>query len=107
MPPFRTTFLSEAAAGRAQVFRWRFFLLGAFFEAGADLACTAAFYLGRVGSPVRSMSTPALCLSRFAMDALLAGQMRQAGGFLVGRLGFGAYEDEQTAGGGLFPALMY
>lgn len=72
----------EFISGRGQDVLARLGLLDAFFEAGADLACTAAFYLGKVGTPVRDLSTPALCLSRFAMDALLAGHLRQAGGEL-------------------------
>jgi 2-polyprenyl-6-methoxyphenol hydroxylase-like FAD-dependent oxidoreductase len=72
----------EFISGRGQDVLARLGLLDAFFEAGADLACTTAFYLGRFGSPVRDLSTPALCLSRFAMDALLAKHLRQAGGEL-------------------------
>ena len=72
----------EFISGRGEDVLERLGLLDAFFQAGADLACTAAFYLGRFGSPVRTLRTPALCLSRFAMDALLAAQLRAAGGEL-------------------------
>ena len=72
----------EFISGRGQDVLERLGLLESFCQAGAVLARTAAFYLGRAGSPVRPLATPALCLSRFAMDALLAGQFRQAGGEL-------------------------
>jgi flavin-dependent dehydrogenase len=72
----------EFISGRGQDVLARLGLLDSFTQSGAVLARTAAFYLGRVGSPVRSMATPALCLSRFAMDALLAGHLREAGGEL-------------------------
>ena len=72
----------EFISGRGQDVLDRLGLLSSFFQAGATLAHTAAFYLGPTASPARSMSPPALCLSRFAMDALLAGHLRQAGGEL-------------------------
>src|ERR1019366_9423330 len=72
----------EFISGRGQEVLARLGLLDSFFQAGAVFARTAAFYLGRFGSPVRSLSAPALCLSRFAMDALLARHLRQAGGEL-------------------------
>jgi flavin-dependent dehydrogenase len=72
----------EFISGRGKDVLDRLGLLSSFFQAGATLARTAAFYLGRTASPARSMSPPALCLSRFAMDALLAGHLRQAGGEL-------------------------
>jgi 2-polyprenyl-6-methoxyphenol hydroxylase-like FAD-dependent oxidoreductase len=72
----------EFISGRGEDVLERLGLLDSFFQAGAVLGMTAAFYLGRFGSPVRTLSTPALCLSRFAMDALLAGRLRQAGGEL-------------------------
>jgi 2-polyprenyl-6-methoxyphenol hydroxylase-like FAD-dependent oxidoreductase len=72
----------EFISGRGQDVLARLGLLESFFRAGSIFARTAAFYLGRASSPVRPMSTPALCLSRFAMDALLAGHLRQAAGEL-------------------------
>ena len=72
----------EFISGRGQDVLARLGLLDSFFEAGAELGSTAAFYLGRFGSPVRTLGTPALCLSRFAMDALLARHLRQAGGYV-------------------------
>jgi 2-polyprenyl-6-methoxyphenol hydroxylase-like FAD-dependent oxidoreductase len=72
----------EFISGRGNDVLARLGLLDSFFEAGAELGSTAALYLGRFGSPVRTLGTPALCLSRFAMDALLARHLRQAGGEL-------------------------
>jgi menaquinone-9 beta-reductase len=70
----------EFISGRGQDVLARLGLRDSFIESGAVLGHTAAFYLGQFGSPVRTLTTPALCLSRYAMDALLAGHLRQAGG---------------------------
>jgi len=51
-------------------------------QAGAVPARTSAFFLGGAASPLRPLPTPALCLSRHALDALVADQFRQAGGDL-------------------------
>ena len=72
----------EFISGRGQSVLGRLGLLESLFEAGAVLGSTAAFYLGRFGSPMRPLRTPALCLSRFALDALLARHLRHAGGEL-------------------------
>ena len=72
----------EFVSGRGQDVLARLGLRDAFSQAGAALARTAAFYLGGAGSPVRRLPAPALCLSRFAMDALLADHFRQSGGEL-------------------------
>jgi menaquinone-9 beta-reductase len=72
----------EFISGRGQDVLARFGLRESFSQAGSVLARTAAFYLGRAASPVRPLSTPALCLSRFAMDALLAKHFRELGGEL-------------------------
>lgn len=72
----------EFISGRGQDVLARLGLLESFGQAGSVLAHTAAFYLGRAASTMRSMPAPALCLSRFAMDALLAGHLRAAGGDL-------------------------
>jgi len=72
----------EFISGRGQDVLERLGLRESFAQTGSVLARTAAFYLGRSGSPVRLLPTPALCLSRFAMDALLADRFRQAGGEL-------------------------
>lgn len=72
----------EFISGRGQEVLARLGLREAFFRAGASLARTGAFFLGRRGSPVRPLPYPALCLSRYVMDALLAGQFRETGGEL-------------------------
>ena len=72
----------EFISGRGQDVLARLGLLESFRQAGSVPARTAAFFLGRTASPVRSLPAPALCLSRFVMDALLAAQFRQAGGEL-------------------------
>jgi 2-polyprenyl-6-methoxyphenol hydroxylase-like FAD-dependent oxidoreductase len=72
----------EFISGRGQDVLARLGLVERFRQAGSVHARTAAFYLGRAGSPARPLSTPALCLSRFAMDALLADHFRELGGEL-------------------------
>jgi 2-polyprenyl-6-methoxyphenol hydroxylase-like FAD-dependent oxidoreductase len=72
----------EFISGRGQDVLARLGLRESFSRAGSALARTAAFYLGRTGSPVRPLPAPALCLSRFAMDALLAERFRASGGEL-------------------------
>ena len=72
----------EFISGRGQDVLARLGLLESFSQTGPVLARTAAFYLGRTGSPVRPLPTPALCLSRFTLDALLADRFRQSGGEL-------------------------
>lgn len=53
-----------------------------YFDAGAVQAETAAFFRGKSGTPVRKLPRPALCLSRFAMDRLLADEFQKCGGEL-------------------------
>src|ERR1700744_4884895 len=65
-------------------------LLPEFKKAGAVYARTAMFISGAARSPVRKLSSPALCLSRFKMDALLAGIFHQLGGQLQVRFRYSA-----------------
>ena len=51
-------------------------------DAGAVRAETAAFFLGKSGAPIRKLPRPALCLSRFIMDKLLADEFQRLGGEL-------------------------
>lgn len=51
-------------------------------EAGAVPAGSAAFFLGTAGMPGRKLPVPALCLSRFIMDKLLADEFQRLGGDL-------------------------
>jgi 2-polyprenyl-6-methoxyphenol hydroxylase-like FAD-dependent oxidoreductase len=57
-------------------------LRAALDEAGAVPARTAAFFAGQAGSPVRPLPAPALCISRFKLDALLARRFETLGGDL-------------------------
>jgi 2-polyprenyl-6-methoxyphenol hydroxylase-like FAD-dependent oxidoreductase len=72
----------EFISGRGQDVLARLGLLDALRQAGAVPARTAAFFLGRTASSARALSAPALCLSRFVLDALLAGQFCESGGEL-------------------------
>jgi flavin-dependent dehydrogenase len=53
-----------------------------FENAGAVRAETVAFMSGDAASPSRQLPEPALCLSRFAMDSLLAEEFKRLGGEL-------------------------
>jgi menaquinone-9 beta-reductase len=53
-----------------------------FVEAGAIPARTTAFFSPTTASAIRQLSEPALSLSRYALDALLAERLRQLGGEL-------------------------
>jgi menaquinone-9 beta-reductase len=72
----------EFISGRGRAVLERLGLLPEFEKAGAATARTAMFISDAARSPVRELSSPALCLSRFKMDALLAGIFRQLGGQL-------------------------
>lgn len=73
----------EFISGRGQEVLERLDLQRLFSNAGASYAHSAAFYSRQAHSPVRPLLAPALCLSRFKMDALLAEKFREAGGNLV------------------------
>ena len=72
----------EFISGRGQDVLARLGLRESFLRAGAILARSGAFFLANAGSPVRPLPAPALCLSRFIMDALLAKSFRESGGEL-------------------------
>jgi flavin-dependent dehydrogenase len=72
----------EFISGRGQGALQRLNLLEELMGAGATLSRTARFFLGRAKSPVRCVNPPALCLSRFKMDQLLAKCFREEGGDL-------------------------
>ncbi len=71
----------EFISGNGQAVLERLGLRGAFEKAGAIEARTAQFIAGKNKSPVRALP-PALCLSRFEMDRLLAEEFRRLGGEL-------------------------
>src|SRR5690242_1042141 len=72
----------EFVSGHGQDVLARLGLRDLFFKSGAVPARTAAFFLGTAYSPVRWLTPPAWCLSRFAMDELLVRRFRQCGGEL-------------------------
>ncbi len=73
----------EFISGNGQAVLERLGLLARFERAGAVHARTVMFVCGSNRSPVRQLPTPALCLSRHAMDALLAETFQQLGGELL------------------------
>jgi 2-polyprenyl-6-methoxyphenol hydroxylase-like FAD-dependent oxidoreductase len=73
----------EFISGNGQAVLARLGLLTRFEQAGAVRARTVMFVCGSNRSPVRQLAAPALCLSRHAMDALLAEAFQQLGGELL------------------------
>ena len=73
----------EFISGNGQAVLDRLGLLPRFESAGAIYARTVMFVCGSNRSPIRQLATPALCLSRHAMDALLAESFQKLGGELV------------------------
>jgi menaquinone-9 beta-reductase len=72
----------EFISGRGQAVLSRLGLRALFIEAGATTAPDAVFFEGKRASPKRVVDPPALCLSRFTMDTLLADELRTLGGEL-------------------------
>ena len=72
----------EFISGRGQETLARLGLQKLFDEAGAVRANTVAFISSAARSPARRLTEPALCLSRFAMDDLLAREFQRRGGQL-------------------------
>lgn len=72
----------EFISGRGQSVLERLGLLADFKNAGAVYARTAIFLSGAGKSPVRELTAPALCLSRYKMDALLAAKFQELEGEL-------------------------
>ena len=72
----------EFISGRGQEALERLGVRASFLEAGAILARTAIFFTEGTRSPTRPLLRPALCLSRFKMDSLLAEKLRKLGGEL-------------------------
>jgi 2-polyprenyl-6-methoxyphenol hydroxylase-like FAD-dependent oxidoreductase len=72
----------EFISGSGQTVLERLGLLHHLQKAGAIYARTVMFICGTAQSPVRQLAAPALCLSRYKMDALLAEQFQQLGGKL-------------------------
>jgi 2-polyprenyl-6-methoxyphenol hydroxylase-like FAD-dependent oxidoreductase len=72
----------EFISGTGQMVLERLGLLDSLQKAGAIHARTVMFINGAAQSPVRQLAAPALCLSRYKMDALLAERFQHAGGEL-------------------------
>ncbi|HZR20533.1 MAG TPA: NAD(P)-binding protein [Verrucomicrobiae bacterium] len=72
----------EFISGRGQAVLLRLGLMESLRQAGVIFSNTAQFFLGNASSPVRRLLSPALCLSRFDLDALLAECFRSLGGEL-------------------------
>jgi len=72
----------EFISGQGFAVLERLGLLARFEQAGAICARTTMFVRGTNRSPVRTLAPPALCLSRYKMDALLAETFQQLGGWL-------------------------
>jgi 2-polyprenyl-6-methoxyphenol hydroxylase-like FAD-dependent oxidoreductase len=72
----------EFISGSGQIVLERLGLLDPFQKAGAVYARTVMFICGAAQSPVRRLAAPALCLSRYKMDALLAERFQEMGGEL-------------------------
>ena len=72
----------EFISGQGQAALARLGMRDRLVKAGAVLARTATFFLGHLQSPIRPLPQPALCLSRYEMDDVLAQQFRAIGGCL-------------------------
>jgi 2-polyprenyl-6-methoxyphenol hydroxylase-like FAD-dependent oxidoreductase len=72
----------EFISGRGQDVLERLGLGKNLVQAGAIAARTGAFFLGNNASPVRDLGRPALCISRFTLDTLLAAEFVKTGGEL-------------------------
>jgi len=72
----------EFISGHGQETLRRLGLLELLLEAGAQTLMTARFFSSRRSFPAHPLPQPALCLSRFKLDALLAEQFQKLGGEL-------------------------
>jgi len=72
----------EFISGRGQQSLQRLGLLELLQSAPTTHAKDAAFYLGAAGSRPSRLPEPALCISRFYLDELLAGEFQRLGGEL-------------------------
>jgi len=75
----------EFISGRGQGVLERLGLREMIVRAGAVLAQDTTFFVGNKMGPVRPVRPPALCLSRFTMDTVLASHFRACGGELRDR----------------------
>jgi menaquinone-9 beta-reductase len=73
----------EFISGRGQVTLARLGLRELFDHAGAVSAQTIAFFSATKSTPPHRLPSPALCLSRFTLDHVLAKKFRELGGELL------------------------
>jgi len=73
----------EFISGRGQVTLARLGLRELLDQAGALTAQTTAFFSATKSTPPRPLPSPAICLSRFTLDAALAKKFRDLGGELL------------------------
>jgi menaquinone-9 beta-reductase len=73
----------EFISGRGQDTLARLGLRGLLDRAGAVSARTAAFYSATMSAAPRLLPSPAICLSRFVLDEILAKHFREHGGELL------------------------
>jgi 2-polyprenyl-6-methoxyphenol hydroxylase-like FAD-dependent oxidoreductase len=79
----------EFISGRGQATLARLGLRGLFDQAGAVSARTMAFFSATKSTKPRLLPAPAICLSRFLLDATLANKFRELGGELYEGQRFG------------------
>ena len=72
----------EFISGRGQLSLERFGLREKLISSGARFAKSAAFFLEKKSSPTKNLPEPALCISRFHLDDLLAKKFCELGGEL-------------------------
>jgi flavin-dependent dehydrogenase len=90
----------EFISGRGLEILDAFGLKQKILDAGAIRAETAAFFFAKSNPPARRLPAPALCLSRFVMDKLLADEFQKSGG----ELRTGERRSQNDAGEGIVRA---
>jgi len=85
----------EFISGNGPAVLERLGLFARFEQAGAVYARTVLLVCGSNRSPIRQLAAPALCLSRHAMDALLAETFQQLGGELLVNTRWSAVENRE------------
>jgi flavin-dependent dehydrogenase len=73
----------EFISGRGQATLARLGLTRLLFDSGATVARNAAFYSETRSNGPRALPSDAICLSRFILDAALAGKFRELGGGMI------------------------
>jgi len=73
----------EFISGRGQTTLARLGLLELIYDSGAVRATTTAFFSATRSTSPRLLPSPAICLSRFKLDAALANRFRELGGELL------------------------